>query len=223
MDTRHFCLPLIAMLLLHVSSLAQERDDFGSWTDIQFNKSWTDASGAGGPYVGLRGEFRSKESFSATDIWFVRPKVGYRFNNWLKGDISYDWCRSASKRQHKFLISVTGTLKSGGISVSVREMFVRVLSVEFGTSEGAGTGTGVWSNLLRSRLNAQYTIPECGIKPYLAIELFTWTRWINTRHYVGAVVPLGRHCSADLFYLYLTTAGSASARHIAGLGINIDL
>lgn len=221
MKTIHFSFPLIAMLLLHCSSFAQERDDYGSWTDIQINKSWTDASGAGGPYVGLRGEFRSKENFSATDIWFVRPTVGYRFNDWLKSDISYDWCRSDSKHQHKFLFSVTGTLKSGGISVSVREMFVRVLSVETGAPEGAGTG--VWSNLLRSRLNAHYTIPECRIRPYLAVELFTWARWINTRHYVGAVLPLGRHCSADLFYLYLTTAGSASARHIAGLGINIDL
>ena len=206
-------LAAILLSLLSTALSAQERDDYGGWADIQLNKSWSDGSPSGGPYIGLRGEYRTKERFQATDIWFIRPTVGYRFNSWLKSDISYDWCHSASGIQHKFLFSATGSLKSGPLSVSVREMYVRILSAS----------TGQWSNLLRSKMTAMYTVPECGIKPYLAIEIFTWTRWINTRHFVGTQIPLGGGCSADIFYLYLTTAGSPSARHIAGLGLNIDL
>ncbi|MBO4570739.1 MAG: DUF2490 domain-containing protein [Bacteroidales bacterium] len=206
---------LIAVIILLLPSLlrAQEKDDYGCWTDIQINKSWSDGSTSGGPYIGLRGEFRTKNNFQSTDIWFIRPTVGYKFNNWLKSDISYDWCQSGLGLQHKFLFSATGTLKSGPLSVSVREMYVRILT----------TSTGQWSNLLRSKMTAQYAIPDCGIKPYLAIEVFTWTKWINTRHFVGAQFPLLEGCSADLFYLYLTTAGTSSARHIAGLGLNVQL
>ncbi|MBR5055953.1 MAG: DUF2490 domain-containing protein [Bacteroidales bacterium] len=204
---------LAVMILAGFSATAQEGDDFGSWNHLQFNKAWKDASGVGGPYIGLRGEYRTKERFQATDIWFIRPAIGYRFNNWLKSDVSYDYCQTASGLQHKFLFSATGSLKSGPLSVSLREMYVRILS----------TYSGEWSNLLRSKLNVQYSFPDGGVKPYLAIEMFTWTKWINTRHFVGVGIPLWSHCSADLYYMYLTTAGTPQARHIAGLGFNFDL
>ena len=204
---------LLILVLFPAAATAQEKDDFGYWTDIQINKSWKDASGVGGPYIGLRGEYRTKNNFQETDIWFIRPTVGYRLNIWLKSDVSYDYCQTASGLQHKFLFSTTGFLKSGPLSVSLREMYVRILS----------TYSGEWSNFLRSKLNVQYSFPDGGLKPYLAIEMFTWTKWINTRHFVGVSVPLGSWCSADLFYLYLTTAGSVPARHIAGLGLTFDL
>lgn len=217
------------MFLLPGIAAAQEADDYGSWTSIQIEKSWKTAGGAAGPSVGLRGELRTKDRFGGTDIWFIRPMVGYRFNEWLKCDVAYDYCNSPApgrvsvsesesgagvwSLKHKFLFSATGSLKSGPLSVSLREMYVRILD----------TDKGEWSNLLRSRLSAQYSIPGYGFRPYLTIEMFTWTKWINTRHFVGCVIPVGGHCSADLFYMYLTTAGTSQARHIAGLGINVNL
>ena len=210
-------LALLFAALLSFTARAQETDDYGYWTDIQINKAWKDASGSGGPYVGLRGEYRTKERMQATDIWFIRPTVGYRFNSWLRSDVSYDWCHAASGLQHKFLFGTTGTLKQGQLSVSLREMYVRILTT------GAEGSAGVWSNLLRSKLNVQYTFPGSDLKPYLAIEMFTWTEWMNTRHFVGMAAPLGSRCSVDVFYLYLLTAGSTPARHIAGLGLTFDL
>lgn len=203
----------LVLLLFPSLSTAQERDDYGYWNYIQINKAWKDASGSGGPCIGLRGEYRTMERFRTTDILFIRPTIGYRFNSLLKSELSYDYCRRASGLQHKFMFSTTLSLKSGPLGVSLREMYVRTLS----------TSSGAWSNRLRSKLNVQYTFPESGLKPYLAIEIFSWSKWDNTRHFVGMTAPLGSCCSADLFYLYLTTSGTPRARHVAGLGFTFDL
>lgn len=199
---RKVCVLLFALALCFTARAqdAAPADDFGGWGDIQFNKSFSN-----GAFASLRAEYRCKDNWSNLDFWFLRPSVGYRFTDWLSAGLCYDYRHYPTYDKHCGLAFVTGTLKSGQLTASIREMYVRSNS-----------------NVLRSRLHVQYADPATSIKPYLAIEMFTWESWQNTRHYVGTVFPLCDNCSLDLFYLYLTRS-TGTAQHVLGAGLNVTL
>lgn len=209
-------------------ALAQETvpvDDFGGWGDIQISKNLGD-----GFYTSLRAEYRCKNGWSDLDFWFLRPTVGYRFTDWLSAGVCYDYRQYKDEVKHCGLAFATGTLKSGQLTASLREMYVRSYSFEesadvlfiYPAPETPAATTVVKSNVLRSRLNVQYSDPKTSLKPYICIEMFTWKSWQNTRHYVGTIVPLGDSCNLDLFYIYLTRS-SGTAEHVLGAGLNINL
>ena len=203
---------LTVLLLSGLTAMAQEPpadDDFGAWGDIQINKSFSS-----GIFTALRAEYRCCNSWSEMDFWFLRPTVGYKFTDWLSAGLCYDYRQYNEAVRHCGLAFVTGTLKSGQLTASLREMFVRSYSFE-----DAGI---MKSNVLRSRLNVQYSEPVTGMRPYMCIEMFTWRNWQNSRHYVGAIIPLAVNCNLDLSYLFLTKS-SGAAQHILCAGLNISL
>lgn len=214
--------------MLGFSALAQEAgpaDDFGGWGDIQLSKNL-----GGGFYTSLRAEYRCKNGWSDLDFWYLRPTLGYRFTDWLSAGVCYDYKQYRDEVKHCGLAFVTGTLKSGQLTASLREMYVRSYTFEevaavpaiYPTPEIPASTTVSVSSVLRSRLNVQYSDPKTSLKPYLCIEMFSWKSWQNTRHYVGTIVPLCDRCNLDLFYLYLTRS-AGTAEHVLGAGLNISL
>lgn len=200
---------LLAAILLLLAALPGRADDFGSWHFIHVIKPL----GGSSAFVGFRAEYRDCNNFSATERWYLRPIVGYRFTPWLKGELMYDFMRKAGDIQiHQAIAGITATLKSGPLSVSVRERFQYSYNATAGTSR----------NYLRSHLKTAYAIPRSRFTPYLAVELFTWDDWIKTRHYAGTAIRLSEQCALDVYYLYHTFA-SQEASHILGLGCNIAL
>ena len=209
-------LALLFILLSSCLSTAQETpgsDDSGGWGYVQFNKSFHN-----GVFSSLRAEYRVAGNWSGLDLWFVRPAIGYKFSDWLSAGVCYDYLQRPEALQHRGLAYVSGTVKSGQLSASLREMYVRTYSFPEGAD---GLPVGV-SNTLRSRLNVKYTDPATGLKSYLCIEMFTWKTWQNTRHYVGTLVPLTENCNLDLCYIYLTRS-SGLHEHVLGAGLNIVL
>lgn len=203
-------------LALGLSAMAQESsvaDDFGGWSYMQFNKSFK-----GGLFTSFRAEYRCKDNWSNLDFWFLRPSVGYKFSDNLSAGLCYDYRQYPTCHKHCGLAFVTGTVKSGPLSASLREMFVRSWSFD---NDPASTAVSA-SDVLRSRLNVQYADPQTHLKPYLCIEMFTWKSWQNTRHYVGTICPLSDSCGLDLYYIYITRS-NATAEHVLGAGLNIKL
>lgn len=198
----------LALAILSIGA-AQAQDDsyLGSWTDIQVSNNFTDHW-----YGSFRAEYRSKDNLQSTDCWFLRPTLGYKFNSWLKFDVAYDYLQKPSSLNHRALFSLTGTLKQGGLSVSVRERYIYAYNQDAQSS----------SHVLRSQFKAQYQIPNSIFKPYLAVELFTWDRWEKTRHYAGTLINISNHHALDLFYMYYTFDGKP-AEHVIGVGYNITL
>lgn len=198
---------ICAILLLAV--LPARADDFGSWHFIQATKSL----GSSGFYLGARAEYRDCNHFSATERWFLRPIVGYRIAPWLKGEVMYDFMRKPGDVQiHQALAGLTATLRQGPLAVSLRERY------QYSWNATAGTAR----HYLRSYLKTAYAIPDSRLTPYLAVELFTWSDWVKTRHYAGCSLRLSAQCALEVSYLYHTFA-SQEASHILGLGCNLTL
>lgn len=192
---------LALMLMGSVQAFAAENDDtFSVWNDIQITKNLGKYS------ISLRGEHWTG------DRYFVQPSFGVKPLSWLKLDAGYFWIdryKTADKEfRHRAFAQATFTAKNGPLSVSLRERYMY---------EWINKG-GVWSgnNVMRHRLMAQYAATK-SVKPYLAAEVFHWTKWTMTRHYVGTVFTLAKGHDLDLFYMYLTNAGKP-AQHTLGLG-----
>lgn len=146
------------------------------------------------------------------DCWYLRTTIGYKFNSWLKADVAYDFMQEPDFITHRAVFDLTGTLRQGDLKVSVRERYIHTWS----------PAVGQQSNVLRSRLKAQYSIPDSRFKPYLAMEVFTWgDTWKKTRHYVATTYTINEHFELEGYYLYYTYAAKAP-QHILGIGLNME-
>lgn len=200
---------LMVALLSLLAVLSLRADDFGTWHFVQATKSL----GQRGAYVGFRAEYRDCNNLTATDRWFLRPFVGYRFTPWLKGELIYDFMRKGTDTQiHQGIVGLIATLREGPLSVTVRERYQYLYNATAGTSR----------NYIRSYLKTAYAVPDSRLTPYLAVELFTWESWKLSRHFAGTAIRLSPNCSLDAFYMYHTFV-SQEPRHVLGLGCNIAL
>ena len=145
---------LSVFALFAASASAQTVSDFGTWSSIQLVKSF------GAPFAMARLEHRSYNHVSGTECWFAMAGGGYNFNNWLKGDLSYEYWSIPSAGDmvlHKAVLSLTETLKRDALSLSLREKYELAYN----------PGTKSFSNTLRTRLRGQYKAPESIFTPYL--------------------------------------------------------
>ena len=201
---------LSALLLLSMQAGAQSVSDYGTWTSVQLVKSF------GAPYAMARLEHRSFDHIRGTECWFAMAGGGYNFNNWLKGDLSYEYWSIPSAGdmvQHKAVLCLTETLKREGLAVALREKY------ELAYNPDAES----FSNTLRTRLRAQYKAQDSVFTPYAMYEIFNsfdTGKWVRSLHYVGTEISLGGGHSLDFFYMYhlYDKAGLTGACHLLGAG-----
>ena len=201
---------LSVFALFAASASAQTVSDFGTWSSIQLVKSF------GAPFAMARLEHRSYNHVSGTECWFAMAGGGYNFNNWLKGDLSYEYWSIPSAGDmvlHKAVLSLTETLKRDALSLSLREKYELAYD----------PGTKSFSNTLRTRLRGQYKAPESIFTPYLMYELFgsfDSGKWVRSLHYAGTEISLGGGHSLDFYYLYhlYDKGGQLAACHLLGIG-----
>lgn len=172
--------------------------------DVDFNKI----------YTALQVEHRTQE------CCFVRPVAGYRFTPWLKGDVGYEyrWKYSNDVKQ-RGLLSLTGTLNSGNLSLSVRERYV----MDFTRRDGS-TAYDAPTHILRSMIKAKCRIPESMFSPYVSTEAFTWETWNKVRMSAGTLLDVNERCSFDIYYMYCILASRpADPQHILGVNYRIGI
>lgn len=198
-----FCL-LTAGALMTVS--AQEKDTFGGWEHLDVGIPL----GKSGWDVNLYLEHDNLE-YRRLDMFFASAGVGYKITDWLKAGVAYDFMVEPEALAHRAVAYVTGTLKAGDLTVSLRERYQYIWS-----------GGVTRANELRSRLKAQYAIPGSRFSPYLAVEVYTWDKWLKTRHYAGTTFSITDKIALEAYYMYFVFS-SSPARHIIGVGININL
>ena len=191
---------------------AQTSSDLGTWSSIQLVKSF------GAPYAMARLEHRSFDHVRGTECWFAMAGGGYNFNNWLKGDLSYEYWRIPSAGdmvQHKAVLSLTETFKREGLALALREKY------ELAYNPGADS----FSHTLRTRLRGQYKAQDSIFTPYLMYEFFSNIsngKWVRSLHYAGTEISLGGGHSLDFFYMYhlYDKGGLTAACHVLGAGYN---
>ena len=192
---------------------AQSESDYGTWTSVQVVKSF------GAPYDMARLEHRSYEHILSSECWFAMAGGGYNFNNWLKGDLSYEYWSIPSAGdmvQHKAVLSLTETLRREGLAIALREKYELAYN----------PATKSFSNTLRTRLRGQYKAPDSAFTPYLMYELFNsldGKGWVRSLHYAGTEISLGGGHSLDFFYMFhlYDKAGLTGACHLLGAGYSL--
>lgn len=203
---------LIPMLftLITVTTVAQEKEQedntFGGWEFLEISHSFKDSNW----FTSLYFEHDNYQ-YKRLECWYTRLTLGYKINSWLKTDVAYDFMQEPDYVTHRGVYDISVTLKQGNLSVSVRERFVHSWTPAMGKH----------GNVLRSRLKAQYSIPDSRFSPYLAVEVFTWDVWKKTRHYVATTYTINEHFELEGYYLYYTFAGSP-AEHVLGIGLNME-
>ena len=203
---------LLVPLFICIPSFAQdspeeEDNTFGGW---EFFEVYHDFKNSG-CFTSFYFEHANYQ-YKRLESWYARLLFGYKFTNWLKANIAYDFMREPGFFTHRAVADVTGTLKQGNLTVSVRERYIHSWSPEVNEQ----------GNVLRSRLKVQYAIPETRFKPYLAIEVFTWDVWKKTRHYVGTTYKINKNFEIEGYYIYYTFA-SMPAEHVLGIGLNVEI
>lgn len=191
-----------AIVLLLCFPVSLSADDHGAWLSVQANKSFDRT------YAFLRLEHRSNHDFSDMEARFLSAGAGLRLAPWLSTDLSYElWDINPGITVHKAVLANTASIARDGLSVSVRE------KLEFAVNPAAGS-TGF---TLRSRLKAQYRIPDSIFRPYAMAEVFNWSSWIRSLYYAGTELAIDKHNVFDIFYLYHVPAG-AEPVHLVGAG-----
>lgn len=201
---------IIGILLCSATVSAQENESedntFGGWEFLEIshpikNSNW---------FTSLYFEHDNYQ-YKRLECWYTRLTLGYKINSWLKTDIAYDFMKEPDYITHRGVYDITATLKQGNLSVSLRERYIHSWSPAINKH----------SNVLRTRIKAQYSIPESRFSPYLAVEVFTWDVWKKTRHYVATTYEINEHFEIEGYYIYYTFASSL-AEHVLGIGLNME-
>lgn len=210
MEHKRFILVIIIELfsVTNLMAYTEESEDntFGGWEFLEVYHSFKNSKWFSSIYFE-----HDNYQYKRLECWYTRLTLGYKINSWLKTDVAYDFMQEPDYITHRGLYDLTATLKQGNLSVSFRERYIHSWSPAIGKH----------SNVLRSRLKAQYSIPNSRFSPYLAVEVFTWDVWKKTRHYVATTYEINDNFELEGYYLYYTFVGSP-AEHVLGIGLNME-
>lgn len=208
MLNKTFCVIVFLVMCSTLHSQEQEKDNtFGGWEFIEVSHDFKNSNWFTSFYFE-----HANYQYKRLESWYARFMFGYKINNWLKADVAYDFMQEPNYITHRSVVDLTGTLKQGNLSVSVRERYMHSWSPEVDEQ----------NNVLRSRLKVQYAIPNTRFRPYLAVDVFTWDKWKKTRHYLGTTFTLNNHFDIEGYYIYYTFDGKP-AEHVIGIGLNIAI
>lgn len=200
---------LAMMLLSPLLSYAQKDDDnsFGGWHFVEVSHK------IGNSKVTAMLYFEHENyQYKRLDCWYLRPGVRYNVLPWLKLGLSYDYLKVPHTYGHRVVPEVTGILKEGRLSVSLRFRYFHTWKPELHTED----------NELRTRLLVSYKISDLKLMPYVATETFTWgNEWRKTRNYVACTYNVTDFMQAEAFYMLTFT--KKEMQHILGFGLNFTI
>ena len=200
---------LAMMLLSSLSGYAQQEEDnsFGGWHFVEISHKFGDSKVTGMLYFE-----HENYQYKRLDCWYLRPGIRYNALSWLKLGLSYDYLRVPDTYGHRLVPEVTGTLKEGRLSVSLRFRYLHTWKPELHTQDDE----------LRTRLLVSYKIPNLKLMPYMATEAFTWgNEWRKTRNYVACTYDVTNYMQAEAFYMLTFT--KKETQHILGFGMNFTI
>lgn len=234
---------LIALTLLPLAGIAQ--DDAGLWTSIGVEKKLTKKFS-----LGLDGEFRSRNDFRTADRWSIGLDAGYKLKRWLKLSAGYvfiddnrtekisfntdgsynNWRPSYWTTRHRLYAGFTLEAPLGRFNFSLRERWQYTYRpsattdrYDFDNSKWEDTDVrSKAANVLRSRLQVEYDIPNCKVTPYANAEINNAWSIEKVRYTVGANWKITKQHSVGLYYRLQHTSASADEEkanlHIVGAG-----
>lgn len=200
--------------------------------------------------VGVEAEYRNRNDMRTNDRWTVELSGSYKLTPWLKLSAGYKfmetnteekttyhsdgsankWRPSFWQPKHRVSVSLTGSHDIGPLSLSLRERWQYTYRPEHDTErwdydDEAWQQTTIESkasNVLRSRLMAEYNIPKCKVTPFASVELFNGWNLQKVRYQVGARWSISKRHSLSAYYRYQDNKGDNNI-HIIGIGYTLKL
>lgn len=235
---------LLALLMLPLASAAQS-DDFGVWTSVGVEKKISKKVS-----VGLEAELRTRDDVSELDRWSVGLDGQYKITKWLKVSAGYSLLNDNNRKityketngmpnklaeywgvRHRFNVSLTGSRKFGNLQVSLRERWQYTYrpsktidqrwdydDEEFDNKPKTYNARG--KNVLRSRLQLSYDIPNCHVEPYVSAEAFNAWSVEKMRYTAGADWKISKKHAVGIYYLYQSVHDdddNEPNRHVLGV------
>ena len=235
---------LLALLMLPLASAAQS-DDFGVWTSVGVEKKINKKVS-----VGLEAELRTRDDVSELDRWSVGLDGQYKITKWLKVSAGYSLLNDNNRKityketngrpnklaeywgvRHRFNVSLTGSRKFGNLQVSLRERWQYTYrpsktidqrwdfdDEEFDNKPKTYNARG--KNVLRSRLQMSYDIPNSHVEPYVSAEAFNAWSVEKMRYTAGADWKISKKHAVGIYYLYQSVHDdddNEPNRHVLGV------
>ena len=200
---------LVALLTMPLLGFAQQEDDnsFEGWHFVEIDHKFGNSKVTGMLYFE-----HENYQYKRLDCWYLRPGIRYNVLPWLKLGLSYDYLKVPDTYGHRVVPEVTGTLKEGRLSASLRFRYLHTWKPELHTQD----------NELRTRLLVSYKIPDLKLMPYVATEIFTWgNTWRKSRHYAACTYDVIDYMQAEAFYML--TFSDKDPQHILGFGLNFTI
>lgn len=202
---------LLALSFSLVANAQEEEEDnsFGGWHFIEVTHTFGNS-----PWSAMLYFEHENYQYQRLDCWYLRPGIRCKVLPWLRLGVSYDYLKLPSTYGHRVVADVVGSLKEGNLSASLRFRYLHTWKPELATED----------NELRTKLAVEYNIPAAHLKPYLAVEVFTWgTQWRRTRHYAGCIYEITKHIQLEGFYMLTFSKRYTYPEHILGLGLNFNI
>ena len=238
---------LAALLLLISAALiptSLHADDAGLVVSAEASHKFTRALSAG-----FEVEFRSRNNFRTADRVSFGPSVSYKVLPWLKASAGYNllidnnreeityqddgvtynnWRPSYWGVRHRFNVSLTASYKVQRVEVSLRERWQytyrrerTIDNFDFDNAEWEDHKVrGKGKNVLRSRLQLDWDIPNCKFDPFANVEFHTTRELEKTRFILGVNHSIKKKHEFELYYRYQLSGSSSDEPniHLLGLG-----
>jgi len=208
-----------------MSLCVSAQDDFGMWYSVGAEKKIDKKFS-----VGAEVEFRTRNDSKTVDRWTGAIDASYKLLPWLKASAGYkflyknnkekitynsdgnynNWRPSYWGNRHRFFADLTASVKTGDFEFSLRERWqytyrpeATTTRYDFDNSKWEDTTvSGKGKNVLRSRLQVEYDIPNCKITPYANVELYNAWSIEKTRYTLGADWKLTKQHVLGAYYRY---------------------
>jgi long-subunit fatty acid transport protein len=241
---------IIAVLAILMGSqrVHAQSDDFGAWYEIgvekKLSRQWS---------IGGEAELRTRDNMKTTDRWSVGLSADYKLNKNLKVSGGYTllvdnnaeeldlksdgltpnkWTPSYWGVRHRFNVSLQGSVKWQRLSFSLRERWQYTYrpaaeGKRYDLDNDAWTDRkGKGKNVLRSRLEVAYDIPNWKFDPYVNAEMFNDNSGISKMRYsIGTEYKWKKKHVFGLSYKYQSVNDSdddqSANRHIIGLNYKL--
>jgi len=205
--------------------------------------------------VGLEGEMRTRDNVSTTSRWSVGVDANYKLLPWLKASAGYTFLYDNNEKltyhtdgtinkeahfwapRHRFQVSLTADYDIGNFNLSLRERWQYTYRPEKTISERYDydqedydgeqkTYSGKGKNVLRSRVQLEYKIPNCSLRPYISAEAYNAWSLQKMRYTIGTDWKINKQHSIGVFYRYQTVNKDdddydTGNMHILGIGYKL--
>ena len=212
--------------LSHLSASAQSDDfglDFSLEAQKKLSKQWS---------ISLEGEYRSRNNAKTNDRWSIGLGVDYTV---LEGDAEVGdpkKCAQYWGTRHRFNVSLTASQKWGDFKFSLRERWQYTYRPEYTVDERwsyldqAYDGkqhiySGKGKNVLRSRLQVEYSKKKLPVTPYANVEFFNAWSLQKTRFTAGLDWDISKQWSISLEGEY-RSRNNAKTNDRWSIGLGVD-